>query len=403
MKASSSENINYLREHKFLAANKDTSRNTTNRSIVENSSANVSKGNWEKLDYKKEEAAAENYRIDFNKQSNEDEEKVEICKLLNSLTKDTLRVIEEKIFQIIVVSELSREKFLDIAFSKAIGENTYSVLYSRLCKGLIERLKSQKTKAEQPRSSLKGIIAEKKEPVSLGNELKSMLLNKCRVMFKEENIASLSKSVFLTAEENYEKAKSKFLGNVAFISELIINDVFTRKVFCTCVSFLLEKIANKSVEEKLQQIRIECLVVLLNKLGSHFNSIEETKDLDEKKDEIRKDIYKFLSELEIIDKQYNLPAHIKYKIINLVEKSKNNWKNTLIEKALIIKSLTEAREEYLSEAGKGIRDLKKEKKEKLENNTKYNKSIPSDAQSYSNTYSSTSYFDENFDEQIVTK
>ena len=77
-------------------------------------------------------------------------------------------------------------------------------------------------------------------------------------------------------------------------------------------------------------INLEALIAFLSKFGK----IIIKRNKKEKLNKLKTFIYE---KITIIKDQKEIPGFLKYKIINLLEKEKNNWQDTLFEKSIIPK------------------------------------------------------------------
>jgi translation initiation factor 4G len=93
--------------------------------------------------------------------------------LLNKLTPDNYNVIKELILEIIKEDVQVQDKFIDVLFQKAVLEEAYVWLCSKLVKDLDKDL-PQKTQRKEK---------NKKEY----SEMRTHLIDKCRTFFKIEN------------------------------------------------------------------------------------------------------------------------------------------------------------------------------------------------------------------------
>jgi hypothetical protein len=108
---------------------------------------------------------------------------------------------------------------------------------------------------------------------------------------------------------------------------------------------LFSRYENKEENDKLKLIFLEGIILFTDKFGTLINN---------QKSKIKKDIIKeyesqiniTLNKLEQIKKNDKLPGHVKYKIINLIEKKKGGWEETKFEKNSIAKGKDNLRKEF---------------------------------------------------------
>ena len=130
--------------------------------------------------------------------------------------------------------------------------------------------------------------------------------------------------------------KKKFLGNINFITELIDVKLFSQKIGFDFLDILYKNYKNYSndlEQEKNKNLNLEGIITLLNKFGKIV--------FEEKNEKFLQDLDYYMKEciIPIINNNNDgkIPEYLKYKIINLVEKQKNNWEESLFEKSIIAK------------------------------------------------------------------
>ena len=75
-------------------------------------------------------------------------------------------------------------------------------------------------------------------------------------------------------------------------------------------------------------INLEAIVILLDNFGTLLK-VKEDKMKEEDKKNFNELVDEYLKKLEeIIEKEQNIVQYVKYKIINLIERSKNNWEKS---------------------------------------------------------------------------
>lgn len=251
----------------------------------------------------------------------------------------------------------------NLIFDKASSEYKYTKIYAELCKYLSE----DKINGMKFRSKIIELIKNS----FYNNDFTS--INKKNI----ENMNEEEKQIYK------DKKKKKIMGNILFISELIVIEFIKPQVIFFCSSTLLTKFfddynkTNKELDfptinilvEKSEkyEIHIESLIKLLENIGKYFLILSEKKILDNpelKKSKKSKSILSsvdnnsFLLSIDSICQQIingnfdvnisiksdnidtenifeslnivktkipNLSTRIKSLITNLQEKKKNNW------------------------------------------------------------------------------
>ena len=289
---------------------------------------------WSRKDLSKEIKAAEEYVKKLNIEMKKDNFKFEIIEILNTITVDNYEDILNKLS--IFIYEIDNKnyknirikpeilldnqyRFAEIIIDKAIMEKGYVKLYAMLCRDLYLILSK---------------IIDNYFDINIKNQLynsenlKSLLIGECKQRYNdyqynnnEENDYDI---IFLT--------KKKFLGNINFIIELINVKLFSQKVGFDFLEILYRNYEEKQIGDKNKYLNLEGIITLLNKFG---------KIISERKNEkFVQNLNNYMNDYIIpIKEQKNsdIPSYLKYKIINLIEKQKNNWEESLYEKSIIAK------------------------------------------------------------------
>ena len=309
------------------------------------SSSNVSFSmeQWARKDYSKEIKVAEENKIKLKESDEKDKTKNELRELLNILTKDNYDNIKCKILEIIKENVKLQEQFLGIFFLKAVREKSYGELYAKLCKYLNRELPQKSKKNEKA-----------KNPSSFFRE---KLIEKCREILKSTNFDKYIKED--DPIEKQIKIKKFILGNVNFLTELIKIKLLSKKIMPECIDYLFEKYKNET-DTHLKLIHVESIVIFTDKFGSLVHSEKNNMKSEEIKI-FKKKLEEIFEKLEKVKNDKELRGHIKYLIINLIEKKKNNYEESQFEKSLRAKSKQELEEELIK------KEKSKQKEENEEN------------------------------------
>ena len=307
---------------------------------------------WARKDYTKETEAAEENKKRFEENDKKDSIKKELRAILNIMTKDNYEETKNQILEIIKENIDYQEQFLNIFFIKAVLEKSYAELYAKLCKYLNKTL-PQKTKKNEKSKNYSTIFRDK-------------LVGKCREVFKTKNFDEYIKEK--EPKEREIKLKKFIIGNVNFITELIKIKMLSKKIIPDCIDYVFDRYEKE--ESCLKLIYAQAIVLFTDKFGSLINSEKNIKS--EEAIKFQKKIDEIFEKLEIIKNDKELPGHIKYLIINLIEKKNNNYKESNFEKSLKAKSKKELEEELaLKEKLKEeIQQFEEKDKEQIEINEK---------------------------------
>jgi hypothetical protein len=296
---------------------------------------------WGRKDMSEAEKMAADFKAQFEEKRKEDPVRNELTELLNILTVDNYDDVKSKIFEIIKSDVENQKKFLETLFKKAVSEKSFVSLYAKICKDL-DREVPQKNEKD-PRTS----------------QMRTYLVDKCREIFKTDN-SKVDQYIKVTDPEEREAKLKKFLlGNVNFIGELINAKLLSKKIVFQCINNLLVRIEKADDQSGLiKQINIEAIVILIDKFGTLINKYD-AKMKPEELNEFNQKINDYLNKLDSIqDADKNLPGHIRYKIINLIEKRNRGWEESKVDKQSTAKGIKEVREEHETEQRTGTRAAK---------------------------------------------
>jgi len=255
----------------------------------------------------------------------------------------------------------NQEKFIEVLFKKAVTEKSYVVIYARLCKEVDRELTF---KEENLKSSISGI-----NPAAKTSAFRTKLLEKCKNVFKNEDQDDLSLyDSIKDPEEKQQRQKAFLLGNVNFIAEMIINKILSKKVLNQCINNLFARVERIDKENDfMKHVCLEGIVILTDKFGTLVNR-QDTKIKTEDQEKFNEYIDGYingLNDIQVNDK--SLPGHIRFKIINLIEKKNKDWEESIVENSRKIKGKDEVREEHEMEQRGG--PIKTNKGSKLDQYT----------------------------------
>jgi hypothetical protein len=267
---------------------------------------------------------------------------------LNTITIDNFTETKKAIMGLLTQSQENQEKFIEVLFKKAVTEKSYVVIYARLCKEVDRELTPKD-------ENLKSTITSKK-PIAKTSTFRTKLLDKCKNVFKNEDQEELSLYVNIKdTEERQQRQKAFLLGNVNFIAEMIINKILSKKVVNQCINNLFARVEKIEKEnEFMKHVCLEGIVILTDKFGMLVNR-QDTKIKAEDQQKFNEDIDGYLDRLNYLqENDKSLPGHIRFKVINLIEKKNKNWEESIVESNRKIKGKDEVREEHEMEQRGGI-------------------------------------------------
>ena len=347
-------------------------KKNNSKSISENSSCHTSRNNsssninvsletWAKKDYSKEIKAAEDNKKKFDENKNIDPTKKQLRELLNILTKDNYEDIKKNIIETIKSNVDDQIKFIEVFFPKACMETSYVEIYVKLCKDLNKEL-PQKSKSKD----------DGKDSKKTSSEFRVKLIHKCKLIFQGKNYNEFIK---VRDPDEYQPKLEKFiLGNIIFITGLIKVKLLSKRAGFQCISHLFQEYKSEN-DKVLKKIQILAIIKLVENLGAFIHSEEKNIKKEELKG-YKKNIEEIFKQLEEI--KDNETGQIHYKILNLIDKKKNNFEKTKYEKSLLAKSKKEVEEEFNNkEKGKEGNDIEEEISQ-----DKINKKIKKDLYDY---------------------
>lgn len=218
--------------------------------------------------------------------------------LLNKLTMERFESISDQIITWANKSEKEKDgrtliQVIKLVFEKATDEATFSEMYARLCRKMMEQI--------SPKVQDDGIKNSEGKPFAGGNLFRKYLLNRCQEDFergwvaKEATAAAAASKATadqavkeanektkggeeseLYSDEYYAaaKAKRRGLGLIRFIGELFKLQMLTERIMHECIKKLLGNVENPEEEE------IESLCKLLITVGSLLDTIKARAHLD---------------------------------------------------------------------------------------------------------------------------
>ncbi|KAI0767077.1 hypothetical protein C8Q74DRAFT_1354942 [Fomes fomentarius] len=251
--------------------------------------------------------------------------------LLNKLTMERFDSISDQIIEWANKSEKEKDgrtliQVIRLVFEKATDEATWSEMYARLCRKMMEQI--------SPNVRDDGIKNAEGKPIAGGQLFRKYLLNRCQEDFergwvaKEATAAAAATKATedraakaaaeagkdeesaLYSEEYYaaQKAKRQGLGLIKFIGELFKLQMLTERIMHECVKKLLGNVENPEEEE------IESLCKLLTTVG---------QILDTQKARAHMDVY--FSRMKELTKSGNVNSRMQFMLQDIIELRERKW------------------------------------------------------------------------------
>ncbi|RPD71919.1 ARM repeat-containing protein [Lentinus tigrinus ALCF2SS1-7] len=249
--------------------------------------------------------------------------------LLNKLTMARFDSISDQIIEWANKSEKEKDgrtliQVIRLVFEKATDEATWSEMYARLCRKMMEQI--------SPNVRDDGIKNAEGKPIAGGQLFRKYLLNRCQEDFergwvaKEATAAAAAtkatedQAVKAANEANKEgedtfseeyyaaqKAKRQGLGLIKFIGELFKLQMLTERIMHECVKKLLGNVENPEEE-------IESLCKLLTTVG---------QILDTPKARAHMDVY--FSRMKELTKNPNIKYRLQFMLQDVIELRERKW------------------------------------------------------------------------------
>ncbi|KAF9560955.1 hypothetical protein CPC08DRAFT_455778 [Agrocybe pediades] len=253
--------------------------------------------------------------------------------LLNKLTMEKFDSISDQIIEWANKSEKEKDgrtliQVIRLVFEKATDEATWSEMYARLCRKMMEQISS---KVQDD-----GIKNNDGKPITGGQLFRKYLLNRCQEDFergwvaKETTAAAAAtkaiqdkaikdanekkegkdEEVALYSDEYYaaQKAKRQGLGLIKFIGELFKLQMLTERIMHECVKKLLGNVDNPEEEE------IESLCKLLATVGGILDTPKARAHLDV-----------YFSRMKELTKSPNVTSRMQFMLQDLIELRERKW------------------------------------------------------------------------------
>lgn len=287
--------------------------------------------------------------------------------LLNKITMEKFDSISDQIIAWANKSEKEKDgrtliQVIRLVFEKATDEATFSEMYARLCRKMMEQI--------SPQVQDDGIKNAEGKPIAGGQLFRKYLLNRCQEDFERGWVAkeaaaaaAAAKSaedkakaadnekkgedgeIALYSDEYYaaQKAKRQGLGLIRFIGELFKLQMLTERIMHECVKKLLGNVENPEEEE------IESLCKLLTTVG---------QSLDTPKARAHMDVY--FSRMKELTKSPNVSSRMQFMLQDVIELRERKWatRNT-VAAPTTIKQVHEqaAKAEQASKEAHGNRNM----------------------------------------------
>ncbi|KAL1695924.1 armadillo-type protein [Schizophyllum commune] len=250
--------------------------------------------------------------------------------LLNKLTMEKFDSLSDQIIAWANKSKKEKDgrtlvRIIQLVFEKATDEASWSEMYARLCRKMMERI--------SPKVQDDGIRNAEGKPITGGQLFRKYLLNRCQEDFERGWVnkevtaaAAVTEGVQSTHEKKeggddepdlysdeyyaVQKAKRQGLGLIRFLGELFKLQMLTERIMHQCVQKLLGNVDNPEEED------IESLCKLLTTVGEL---------LDTPRAHAHMDVY-FARMKELTKKPY-VSSRMQCMLLDVIELRARNWRS----------------------------------------------------------------------------
>ncbi|KAG2073729.1 ARM repeat-containing protein [Suillus decipiens] len=241
--------------------------------------------------------------------------------LLNKLTMEKFETISDQIIHWANKSVNEKDgrtliQVIRLVFEKAIDEATWSEMYARLCRKMMEEI--------SPEVQDEGVKDMEGKPIRGGHLFRKYLLTRCQENFERGWFTKDATTACVTAKpldnqatdagfdfnQYYEgqKAKRQGLNLITFIGELFKVRMLTGRIMHECVKKLLRNIESPEEEE------IESLCQLLKTVGQL---------LDTPKARAHMDVY--FTRMKELSKSYSVSTRMQFMLQDVIELRDRAW------------------------------------------------------------------------------
>ncbi|KAL1695926.1 armadillo-type protein, partial [Schizophyllum commune] len=249
--------------------------------------------------------------------------------LLNKLTMEKFDSLSDQIISWANKSKKEKDgrtlvRIIQLVFEKATDEASWSEMYARLCRKMMEQI--------SPKVQDDGIRNAEGKPITGGQLFRKYLLNRCQEDFERGWVnkeataaAAVTEGVQSTNEKKeggddepdlysdeyyaVQKAKRQGLGLIRFLGELFKLQMLTERTMHQCVQKLLANVDNPQEEE------IESVCKLLTTVGEL---------LDTPRAHAHMDVY--FARMKELTKKPIVSSRMQFMLQDLIELRSRNWR-----------------------------------------------------------------------------
>ena len=265
---------------------------------------------------KEESKAEEEFKKAFNEALKDKSLEEKLNYYLDKINPENYDFVRKEILELIKDNKETQDKFVDAVIKISIMKAPFSEIYAKLCKNLDKDLQHQSSEEDK-----------KKEHKKESSLMKTNLIDKARLLFTSEQFEETDKDAHKYEKQN--KLKKNMIGITYFLIELIKLHILSKKVVPTCFQNLFSKYEKSKKDQILKNIYIEAIIIFTEEFEKMINS-QKSKMNEKEEKEYTDSINEIFKKLEIIKDEVT-EKYIKHKIMNLIEKRKNDYQKTKFE------------------------------------------------------------------------
>ena len=238
----------------------------------------------------------------------------EIINLANAVTIGNFNLVFNDISNILLLNKNNDSKLfenililIEIFFDKAINEVCYNFLYAELFSKLNLKLVNE-------------FIDQKNAKNNKERNIKFLVNEECNKRLNQYKQIEDDKILLV---------KDKFIGFLKFIDELIIVELIKQQYSFHVFEQLFQKFKLINNNESAKNTYLQSCIELLNNIGKNINDKGNQKYINNLNGYINDTLGSLITDKNEI----SIPKYLKFKIINLIEKNKNGWVDSLYEQS----------------------------------------------------------------------
>ena len=280
--------------------------------IEENDNKKGGKADTKTKNKKEAKKTDEEYKKFFDEALKDKDDNEKLKFYLEKINSDNYDFVKKEILELIKNSQEMQNKFVDEVIKTSIKKSPFCEIYAKLCKILDKDLSKKGNEEHKKSASL----------------MKTNLIDKTRLLFTSEKFEEEGNK----DEHKYEKnnrLKKNMFGITHFLIELVKVHILSKKVVPPCFQSLISRYEKNKTDQGLKSIYIETLIIFLELFEKLIHS-KESKISEKEIEEYSEKVEEIIKKLEEIKEEVK-ERYLKRKIMNLIQKRKNDYQKTKYE------------------------------------------------------------------------